>query len=60
MAEDNVGAALDEMKNLPSEAQISLDEWRQQAEARRAIDDALQALADHLTANAAPTAQDEP
>jgi hypothetical protein len=62
LARDDLGAALDGIKNLPPEAQKTLDDWRQKAEARQTVDEALRALADHLIAGpgATPPAQGTP
>jgi hypothetical protein len=62
LAHDDLGGALEDIKNLPPEAQQKLDGWRQEAEARRSIDDSLRALADRLIAgaNATPPVRDAP
>ncbi len=59
---DDLAAALDRMKNLPAEAQKTLEDWNAQAEARLKIDQALRAIADHLAipAPAATPAQETP
>jgi hypothetical protein len=54
LAHDDLAAALDQIKNLPPEAQKTLDDWRANVEARQKIDQALQVMSDHLTV-AAPS-----
>ncbi len=57
LARGNLAAALDEIKNLPPGAQKVLEDWRAQAEARLAVDNALRLLIDRL---AAPVSQGAP
>jgi hypothetical protein len=64
LAGDDVAAALAAMKTLSPEAQQTLTEWQKQAEARLAIIESLQAIANRLTADAeaapAPPVQGAP
>jgi hypothetical protein len=49
LAQGDGSVALDDMKNLPTDAQTVLNDWRTHVEARQQIDTALQTMADHFT-----------
>jgi hypothetical protein len=48
LAKNDLAAALENIKNLPTEAQNVLSDWRGKVEARRTINEALHNLADHF------------
>ncbi len=57
LAQGDIAGALEAMKNLPPDAQQVLNGWREKAEARRAIDENLRALAAHFSALANPSGE---
>jgi len=57
----DLASAVDGMKNLPPEAQKTLEDWHTKADVRRTVDDNLRAMSESLIAGApAPSAQDTP
>ncbi|MGE3623876.1 MAG: COG4223 family protein [Bdellovibrionales bacterium] len=55
----DLAAALDEMKNLPQEAQAALEGWRQQADARQSAGNAIDLLSRSLIGEAGKTVSPE-
>jgi hypothetical protein len=61
LARGNIGTALDDLKAMPTPTQTELNGWRENAEARQQIQDALRVMADHFAATANNTStQDAP
>jgi hypothetical protein len=60
LAVGDLAAALDAVRQLPPEAQEVFRDWQKKVEARMAVNQALQAIANHLAVPVTTPAQDKP